>query len=87
MRFHVAIDVMPKEGISDPQGQTIERSLPGLGFTNIEGVRVGKRMTMTVDAGDEAEARSALGSACKKFLTNPVIEDFVISVLDPQEVK
>ncbi len=48
MKFEVAVHVMPKEGISDPQGQTIERALPTQGFAGIEGVRVGKRIEFVI---------------------------------------
>lgn len=81
MRFLVAIDVMPKEGISDPQGQTIERALPGLGFAGIVGVRVGKRITFEIEAESEAAAGSLVAEASRKFLTNPIIEDFVVHTM------
>ena len=77
----VAIDVMPKQGISDPQGQTIERALPGLGFPGISGVRVGKRITFEIEADSELAANSLVAEASRKFLTNPIIEDFVVHTL------
>lgn len=80
MRFAVAVDVMPKEGISDPQGQTIERALPGLGFRGLSHVRMGKRIELVVEAEDEASARALLDDACRRFLANPVIEEFRISL-------
>jgi phosphoribosylformylglycinamidine synthase len=76
MRFNVEIDVMPKAGISDPQGQTIERALPALGFSGITEVRVGKRIEFSIEAADQAKAESAVKRACESFLSNPVIEDF-----------
>lgn len=76
MRFSVEIDVMPKAGISDPQGQTIERALPTLGFPGITEVRVGKRIEFEIEARDQAAAESVLQRACESFLSNPVIEDF-----------
>ncbi|MEO7803704.1 MAG: phosphoribosylformylglycinamidine synthase subunit PurS [Actinomycetota bacterium] len=78
MKFHASIDVMPRTEISDPQGQTIERALPGIGFESVEEVRVGKRITLTVTAEDEQEARNILNGACERFLANPVIEDYEI---------
>jgi phosphoribosylformylglycinamidine synthase PurS subunit len=71
---------MPKEGISDPQGQTIERALPSLGFPAIHDVRVGKRIVLVVDAADAAAAEASVRAACVRFLANPVIEDFEVSV-------
>lgn len=80
MRFEVAIDVMPRREISDPQGQTIERALPTLGFDGVEGVRVGKRIVMTLQSETEAEARELIEMACQRFLTNPQIEQFSYSL-------
>jgi phosphoribosylformylglycinamidine synthase PurS subunit len=74
--FEVAVDVMPKEGISDPQGQTIERALPAQGFEGIAGVRVGKRIEFSLEAPDRAAAERILERVCSDFLSNPIIEDF-----------
>lgn len=80
MRFLVAVKVMPKAGISDPQGQTIERALPRLGFAGIETVRVGKHIEFMIDSPDEAVAAETVGQACERFLANPVIEDFFFDI-------
>lgn len=80
MKFEVAIDVMPRREISDPQGQTIERALPTLGFDGFESVRVGKRIAVTVEAETEAQARENVEQACQRFLTNPQIEQFSYSL-------
>lgn len=80
MRFNVLVEVRLREGIADPQGSTIERSLPTLGFTGIAGVRVGKAIRFTVDADDEAAARRLVDDVCSRYLTNPVIEDAVVTV-------
>ena len=71
---------MPKSGISDPQGQTVEKALPGIGFKAITGVRIGKRITFTIDASDAAEAQDVVRAACEKFLANPIIEDFEVEI-------
>lgn len=76
MRFRVSVDVMPKEGISDPQGQTIERALPTLGYEHIHDVRVGRRIEFAIEASDRETAESIVRRACESFLSNPVIEDF-----------
>jgi phosphoribosylformylglycinamidine synthase PurS subunit len=85
VRFAASIDVMPKDGISDPQGQTIEQALPTLGLKGIGHVRVGKRIELTLDAADEAAARSILDEACHRFLANPVIEQFEVSLASAGE--
>ena len=80
MRFDVQVETRPREGIADPEGSTIERSLPALGFEGIQGVRVGKSFRFQVDADDEAAATALVEDVCARFLTNPVIEDAAITV-------
>ena len=80
MIFSVHVDVQLRPGIADPQGSTIERSLPTLGFDGVEGVRVGKSIRFTIEAVDEASARAELEDLCHRFLSNPVIEDTTIEL-------
>jgi phosphoribosylformylglycinamidine synthase PurS subunit len=80
MMFSVHVDVQLRPGIADPQGSTIERSLPTLGFDGISGVRVGKSIRFTIEAADEASARTELEDVCHRFLSNPVIEDTSIEL-------
>ncbi len=80
MRFDVLVETRPRPGIADPEGATIERSLPALGFDGIEGVTVGKAFRFTLEAADQQAARDRVRDVCDRFLTNPVIEDADISV-------
>ena len=80
MLFSVLVETRLRPGIADPQGSTIERSLPSLGFDGIRGVRVGKAFRFTIESDDAAAARAEVEDMCKRFLTNPVIEDATISV-------
>ena len=80
MKFEVLVEVKLRPGIADPAGATIERSLPALGFSEVEGVRVGKAIRFTVESADEASARSRVDELCRRFLTNPVIEDAVVTL-------
>jgi phosphoribosylformylglycinamidine synthase subunit PurS len=80
MIFSVHVDVQLRPGIADPQGSTIERSLPTLGFEGIDGVRVGKSIRFRVEAADEAAARGRVEDLCERFLTNPVIEDSSVTL-------
>ena len=79
--YNVLVEVSLRPGIADPQGSTIERSLPALGFDAVHGVRVGKAIRFTIEAADEAAARGAVEELCKRFLTNPVIEDARIELV------
>lgn len=80
MRFSVQVEVRLRPGIADPQGATIERSLPTLGFDGVSGVRVGKCIRFEIDAADAATARAEVDDMCTRFLTNPVIEDAVVTL-------
>ncbi|CAN5555639.1 hypothetical protein BH18ACT16_BH18ACT16_11150 [soil metagenome] len=80
-RYLAKVDVMPKDGISDPQGQTIERALPALGLKGISSVRVGKSISLQIDAADEDDARKRVSEVCARLLANPVIESFDVVVL------
>jgi phosphoribosylformylglycinamidine synthase len=75
VRFSVLVEVRLRPGIADPQGATVERSLPTLGYDEIEGVSIGKAIRFTIEAADEASARQRVVELCERFLTNPVIED------------
>lgn len=73
-RYAVLVEVALRPGIADPQGATIERALPALGFAGISGVRAGKAFRFVVEANDEDAARSEVEDLCNRFLANPVIE-------------
>jgi phosphoribosylformylglycinamidine synthase PurS subunit len=78
--WSVRVNVMPKEGIADPQGQTIERTLPALGYGGVGAVRVGKRIELEVEAVDADEARARAVEMCERLLANPVIESFEVTL-------
>ena len=80
MRFSVLVEVRPREGIANPEGATIERALAGLGYRGVSDVRVGKAIRFEIDAADEQTARSQVEELCRRFLTNPVIEDADVSL-------
>jgi phosphoribosylformylglycinamidine synthase subunit PurS len=85
VQFDVQVEVRLREGVADPQGQTIERSLPHLGFDGVAGVRVGKSIRFGLEAVDEASARAEVEDMCARFLTNPVIEDSEVTIRARQE--
>jgi phosphoribosylformylglycinamidine synthase len=80
VRFSVVVEVQLREGVADPQGATIERSLPTLGFDGVSGVRVGKCIRFEIEGADEAAAQAEVDDLCRRFLTNPVIEDATVSL-------
>jgi phosphoribosylformylglycinamidine synthase len=80
MVFSVLVETRLRPGIADPQGSTIERSLPMLGFDGVRGVRVGKCFRFEVDAADEDAAQREVADMCQRFLINPVIEEATVTV-------
>ena len=80
MEYAVLVDVQLRDGIADPAGATVERSLPALGYQGISGVTVGKTVRFRIEAVDENEARAVAEDLCATFLANPVIEDAVVTV-------
>jgi phosphoribosylformylglycinamidine synthase subunit PurS len=79
--FRFAVNVTPKPGILDPQGKAVERSLPHLGIAGVTGVRVGRRVEMTVAAADEAAARAVVDRLASELLSNPLMEQFAVEPL------
>jgi len=76
----VVVDVMLKPEILDPQGKAVQGALPRLGFEGFAEVRQGKRFELTLD-GDLTEERLAeVRSVAETVLSNPVIEDFTVTV-------
>jgi phosphoribosylformylglycinamidine synthase len=78
--FPVLVEVRLRPDVADPQGATIERSLPTLGFGEVSGVRVGKAIRFTMEAPDRATAEARVQDLCHRFLTNPVIEDATVTI-------
>ena len=78
-----AVNVTPKPGILDPQGRAVEGSLGHLGIEGVSGVRVGRRVELTVDAPDEAEGRAVVERLASELLSNPLIEAYAIEVIGP----
>lgn len=74
----VEVRVKLKEQVLDPQGEAIRRVLAGLGYAEIEQVRVGKLMLIEVAGKDATAVRSRVEEACREVLANPVIEEFEV---------
>ncbi len=83
MKFKADIDVMPLEALLDPQGKAVSSSMKGIGLPEIDQVRIGKHITLTVEASDENTAHEKVDEACKKLLANPIMEyySFVLKAI------
>jgi phosphoribosylformylglycinamidine synthase subunit PurS len=79
-RYEAHVDVTHRPGILDPAGATVERALPALGWANATQVRIGKSIRLVIEAADEAAATAQVEEMCRRVLTNPVIEDYELSL-------
>ena len=80
MTFKVHVRVVPRGGLLDPQGKAVEHALSALGFKDASGVRIGRAIELSLDAGSAEEARTRTRAMCDKLLANPVTEDYTIEV-------
>ena len=78
--MQVRVFVTPRKGILDPQGRAVESSLQSLGFKNVSAVKVGKYITLEIDARTASEARAEAKKMCEALLANPVIENYRFEV-------
>jgi phosphoribosylformylglycinamidine synthase PurS subunit len=76
--YRFAVNVLPKDGILDPQGRAVEGSLGHLGVDGVSAVRVGRRVELTVEAGSEGDARATVERLAGELFSNPLIESFAI---------
>ncbi|HLW45676.1 MAG TPA: phosphoribosylformylglycinamidine synthase subunit PurS [Acidimicrobiales bacterium] len=83
MRFAARVEVRLRPGIADPEGATIERALPALGFDDVRDVTAGRSFRFEIDAVDEPTARKRAEDLARRLLINPVIErsDLELTVL------
>lgn len=81
MNYTVAINVMPLKDLLDPQGKAVLGGLHNLGLNSVQDVRIGKRITLQIDAPNENEAKKIAEEAAEKLLANQVMEHFEISII------
>ena len=89
MRFAVHLEVRLRPTIADPEGATIERSLPALGFDDVHHLRAGRSFRLEIEADDEAAARARATELAHRLLANPVMEDtdlLSLTALDTERV-
>ena len=78
--FLAEIDVMPKKEILDPQGKAVTGSMKNLGLSEIHNVRIGKHISLEIEAADEATAHAKVEQACKNLLANLIMESYSFSI-------
>jgi len=76
MKYVAEINIMPLKALLDPQGKAVTNSMKNLGFNEVANVRIGKHITLEIEADSEAAAGKRVDEACQKILTNPIIEGY-----------
>jgi phosphoribosylformylglycinamidine synthase PurS subunit len=76
MKFSAEINVMPLKEILDPQGKAVTGSMKNMGLGEIQQVRIGKHISLEIEAADENTARAKVDEACKKLLANLIMESY-----------
>ena len=76
MKFIAEIDVMPLKALLDPQGKAVAHGLKNMGLTALDNVRIGKHITLEVQADSKEKADVQVQEACKKLLSNPIMESY-----------
>ena len=80
MKFIAEIDVMPLKALLDPQGKAVSMTMKNIGLPEISNVRIGKHITLEVEALNETIATEKVKMACEKLLANQIMESFVFSI-------
>jgi phosphoribosylformylglycinamidine synthase len=76
MKFIAEIDIMPHKELLDPQGKTVLNNLDHLDLSGVTDVRIGRHVTMTLEAANEAAAKQTVETACQKLLANLIVETY-----------
>lgn len=82
MRYTAHINIMPLKELLDPQGKAVSSSLHNLGLAQVQDVRIGKHITLTLDAANKDDANTLVQDACKKLLANQVMEAFDFTLVE-----
>jgi phosphoribosylformylglycinamidine synthase PurS subunit len=80
MKFIAEIDIMPIKALLDPQGKAVSNSMQNLGLPEIENVRIGKHITLEINAENKTVATSKVDEACKKLLCNQIMESYSFEI-------
>jgi phosphoribosylformylglycinamidine synthase PurS subunit len=84
VQYHVQAEITLKPTVMDAQGTTIEKALHKLGHAGVHNVRIGKFVTMIVDADTPDAAKHAAAEMCQELLANPIIEQYAVQVVEAE---
>jgi len=80
MKFQAEIDLMPKKEILDPQGKAVTGSMKNLGLSEIQNIRIGKHISLEIDADSAETANAKVDQACKNLLANLIMESYSFKI-------
>lgn len=86
MDYTAEIDIMPLEALLDPQGKAVGASMKNLGLSAISNVRIGKHITLHVEAKSETEANDMVDEACRRLLANQIMERYTFKIYKTEKV-
>jgi phosphoribosylformylglycinamidine synthase subunit PurS len=81
-RYRIAVHIVPRRGMLDPQGRTVADALHTLGFGTVRDVHIGRHIVVDLDARDQQAAEQSTRDMCERLLANPVTEDFEIASVE-----
>ena len=82
MKFNAHINVMPQKALLDPQGRAVTGSMKNLNLSEIENVRIGRHITLEIEAANKETAQQKVEEACKKLLANPIMENYEFTLAE-----
>jgi phosphoribosylformylglycinamidine synthase len=82
-KFRIAVHIVPRKGLLDPQGKAVTDALHTLGFENVGSAHVGRYIVIETSADDALSADESVREMCRKLLANPVTEDFEVESAVP----
>ena len=80
MKFKAEINIMPLKTLLDPQGKAVSSSMKNVGLAEIKNVRIGKHITLEIEAENEESASQKVKEACEKMLCNQIMESFIFEI-------
>ena len=80
MKFKAEIDVMPLKSLLDPQGKAVSASMENVGLSEIKNVRIGKHVTLEIEAENLESANNKVDTACQKMLCNQIMESYTFTI-------
>lgn len=85
MKFIAEINIMPLKALLDPQGKAVTNSMKNMGFNEVSNVRIGKHITLEIEASCKENAMERVNEGCNKILANPVMEGYTYEIKEVKE--